>query len=165
MSFRTLKIFTLVITCLVFIISCGPEPEQAPIIIETSNSVRPFETTEWPIANCGSDQALQTEQRVDQPFTHEVNIVRSPDSEQNLQSLKQAVRDHYEISELVGIASQTVVANVPPGSIFTYQIEWSQTWREGNIEIGEIDDNPEATYEFLEALTGAVVEIETAPCS
>ena len=163
MLFHYLKFF--VIVCGVFVIGCGPEPEQAPIIIETSSSVRPFETTEWPIANCDSSDALQTEQRVDQPFTHEVIIERSPDSQQSLQSLKQAVRDHYEVSELVSVASQTVVANVPPGSIFTYQIEWSQTWREGNIEIGEVDDNPEAMYEFLEALTGAVVEVETAPCS
>ena len=74
------------------------------------------------------------------------------------------MREHYQVKSLGETASYTVNANVPSGSVFTYQVEWTEVWREGDIEIGEIDDNPEATYKFLESLTGGVIGIKTATC-
>ena len=148
----------------VLLSSCAPEPEQTPQIIERGNfQGRPF-ITELPIPNCDSDEALQTAQRIDQKYTHEVEILRAPNSKINPTELAKAVREHYQVKSLVEIASYTVNANVPPGSVFTYQVEWTEAWREGDIEIGEIDDNPEATYKFLESLTGGVVGIKTATC-
>jgi len=144
--------------------NCAPEPEQTPQIIERGNfQGRPF-ITELPIPNCDSEEALQTAQRIDQKYTHEVEILRAPNSKINPTELAKAVREHYQVKSLVEIASYTVNANVPSDSIFTYQVEWTEVWREGDIEIGEIDDNPEATYKFLESLTGGVVGIKTATC-
>ncbi len=149
---------------IILLSNCGPEPEQTPQIIERGNfQGKPF-ITELPIPNCDSDKELQTAQRIDQKYTHEVEILRAPNSKANPQELAKAVREHYQVKSLVEVASYTVNANVPPGSIFTYQIEWTEVWREGDIEIGEIDDNPEATYKFLESLTGGVVGIKTATC-
>ena len=169
------RIQTLVILVIggsVLLSSCALEPEQTPQIIERGNfQGKPF-ITELPIPNCDSDQELQTAQRVDQKYTHEVEILRAPNSKTNPTELAKVVREHYLCNPpdsqcnppLVEIASYTVQANVPVRSIFTYQVEWTEVWREGDIEIGEIDDNPEATYKFLEALTGGVVGIKTATC-
>jgi hypothetical protein len=144
--------------------ACGPAPEQTPQIIERGNfQGKPF-IQELPIPNCDSGKELQTAQRIDQKYTHEVEILRAPNSKANPQTLADAVREHYQVESLVEVASYTVNANVPPDSIFTYQVEWTEVWREGDIEIGEIDDNPEATYKFLESLTGGVVGINTATC-
>ena len=154
----------LAILLTVLLQGCGEEPDQTPIIIERGNrQARPF-VTELPIPNCGAETTLQTEQRVDQHYSHEVDILRAPNSSVNPQEMAEAVRDHYGVESLVEVASYTVVANVPPGYIFTYQVEWTELWREGDIEIGEIDDNPEATYEFLESLVGGVVGINTSTC-
>ena len=148
----------------VLLSGCPVEPEQTPQIIERGGfQGSPF-ITELPVPNCDSDTELQTAQRIDQKYSHEVDILRAPNSKTNPTELAKAVREHYQVESLVEIASYTVNANVPPGSIFTYQVEWTEVWREGDIEIGEIDDNPEATYKFLESLTGGVVGIKTAKC-
>jgi len=157
-----LTIFVIAVSTL--IPACAPEEPQTPILIERGNFQAHPIITELPVPNCDSEQAFQTEQRIDQKYTHEVDILRAPNSKVNPQELAQAVREHYQVGSLVEVASYTVVANVPPGSIFTYQVEWTELWREGDIEIGEIDDNPEATYKFLESLVGGVVGIETASC-
>jgi hypothetical protein len=147
-----------------------PEDQTAHIIERGSSQGRPF-TRELPFSNCSSEEHLQTTQPVDEKFEHKVEIVRAPNSKANPAELAKAVRRHYLCPEdercsppLVAIASYPVVANVPPGFVFTYVIEWTETWREGDIEIGEIDDNPEATFKFLESLTGGVVDIKTAAC-
>jgi hypothetical protein len=160
MSHRTHLIILIIVGSIV-ISSCGAEPEQTPTIIERGNyQGRPF-ITELPIQNCDSDSELQTQQRIDEKYTHEVEILRAPNSKANPQTLADAVREHYQVKSLVEVASYTVSANVPPGSIFTYQVEWTEVWREGDIEIGEIDDSPEATYKFLESLVGGVAGINT----
>jgi hypothetical protein len=146
------------------VLGCGVEPDQTPQIIEQGNfQGEPF-VTELPISNCDSEEELQTSQRIDQKYTHEVEIVPAPNAKVNREELAEAVREHYGVEQLVEVASYTVVANVPSGSIFTYEVEWTEVWREGNIEIGEIDDSPEATYKFLEALTGGVVGYKSAKC-
>jgi len=161
---RRITLVILVITVSILASNCGPEPEQTPQIIERGNfQGKPF-ITELPVPNCDSDKELQTAQRIDQKYTHEVEILRAPNSKTNPTELAKAVREHYQVESLVEVASYTVNANVPPGSIFTYQVEWTEVWREGDIEIGEIDDDPEATYKFLESLTGGVVAIKTATC-
>jgi len=144
--------------------SCTPEPKQTPQIIERGSfQARPF-IREVPFPNCGSDKELQTAQRIDEKYIHEVEILRAPNSKTNPAELAKAVREHYQVKSLGETASYTVNANVPSGSVFTYQVEWTEVWREGDIEIGEIDDNPEATYKFLESLTGGVIGIKTATC-
>jgi len=161
---RRITLVILVIAVSILGTTCGPEPEQTPQIIEQGNfQGKPF-ITELPVPNCDSDKELQTAQRIDQKYTHEVEIDRAPNSKADTQKLAQAVREHYQVESLVEVASYTVNANVPPGSIFTYQVEWTEVWREGDIEIGEIDDDPEATYKFLESLTGGVVGVKTATC-
>lgn len=156
--------FAALVGILFSVTSCGAEPEQTTTVIETGNSQGRPVITELPIENCSSDSDLVTAQRVDQKYSHEVEILRAPNSKANPEELKKAVREHYQVESLVDVASYTVNANVPPGSIFTYQIEWTEDWRLGDIEIGEIDSNPEATYRFLEALTGGVVDVQTATC-
>lgn len=161
---RMTKLVILLIVSGILVSNCTPEEPQTPTIIERGNFQAHPVITELPIPNCDSDEALQTEQRIDQKYTHEVDILPGPNSRVNPQELAQAVRDHYQVELLVEVASYTVVANVPSGSIFTYQVEWTELWRDGDIEIGEIDDNPEATYKFLESLVGGVVGIEASTC-
>ncbi len=157
-----LLVFLAIATILV---SCGSEPEQTANVLERGNfQGGPF-TSELPIANCDSEKELQTAQRIDQKYTHEVKIVSAPNAKVNETELAKTVREHYEVESLVEIASYAVNANVPSGYIYTYVVEWTELWREGDIEIGEIDDDPEATYEFLESLTGGVTSIKSAACS
>lgn len=148
-----------------FIVGCGAQPEQTPQIIEQGNfQGEPF-ISELPISNCNSEEPLQTSQRIDQKYTHEVEITPAPNAKVNRDELAKAVREHYEVTELVEVASYTVAANVPSGFIYTYQVEWTEVWRKGDIEIGEIDNSPEATYTFLEDLTGGVIGFTQAKCS
>ena len=158
-----LLVFTIVGS--VLLLSCAPEPKQTTQIIERGSfQGQPPRTSELPIPNCDSAAALQTAQLIDEKYTHEVDILTAPNSKTNPTALAKAVREYYQVESLVEVASYTVNANVPPGSIFTYEVEWTEVWRNGDIEIGEIDDNPEATYKFLEGLTGGVVGIKTAAC-
>jgi hypothetical protein len=164
MSRRVLVLVVLIVTG-ISASNCLPEPEQSPLIIERGSFEGSSFITELPISNCQSAEALQIDQRIDQKFAHDVEILRTPDSKISPTELAKAVREHYQVESLVEVASLTVNANVPAGSVFVYLLEWTELWREGEIEIGEIDDNPEATYQFLQSLAGGVVDIRTRSCA
>ena len=92
--FMSVLVFTSIVLSA---LGCGPEPEQTTNIIERGSfQGRPF-ITELPIANCDSNKALQTAQRIDQKYSHEVDILRAPNSKTNPTELARAVREHYQV--------------------------------------------------------------------
>ena len=45
-----------------------------------------------------------------------------------------------------------------------YALEWTETWREGSVEVGKPDGNPEATYRIKETILCEVVSVWEETC-
>lgn len=90
-------------------------------------------------------------------YSREITIVPNPGEKFDTNEARQKILDNYNLNE--GPAEQVCVipVEVPAGNIYEYDLEWSEVKREGIIEIGSPDGEPEGTYQFVQSMTCQVV--------
>ncbi|HID63828.1 MAG TPA: hypothetical protein EYP49_13985 [Anaerolineae bacterium] len=144
--------------------SCAPqEPDTVTVKEERVTQGPPIEEI-LPVNNCAGSVILQQDLLASKQYVHDVTVFPQRGKKINVGNIQAAVRDHYQVERLTESGICSVSANVPAGNFYVYQIEWTETFREGTVEVGQEDDDPEARYKFLESVACQLVGVETKRC-
>lgn len=144
--------------------ACGAqEPDTVTVKEERVTQGSPIEEI-LPINNCDGSVVLQQDLLATKQYVHDVTVFPQRGKKINVGNIQGAVRDHYQVERLTESGICSVSANVPAGTFYVYQIEWTETFREGTVEVGRDDEDPEARYKFLENVACQLVGVETKRC-
>ena len=67
------------------------------------------------------------------------------------------IRSFYRIPYGESDAVCVIPVNIPAGASYTYDLEWTEVWREGIFELGKPDGQGEGTYRFRQSMLCEVV--------
>lgn len=117
-----------------------------------------------PANNCQGATAMIIDLPASKQFTHEVKVFPQGGAKINVAAVRGAVRDYYQVDNLTSETVCSIPVNVPAGGYYVYELEWTENWREGTVEIGKVDSKPEARYRFRESMVCEVVGVQTQSC-
>jgi len=172
-------ILTLLTTSLILMgVACTPEdilpimtpaPTPTPVKIEVQEGqeTKGVPTQETLKANnCKGEAPMETVLPASRLYTRELEINPEPGVELVLGRVRTEIFDHHKVENPLDSLAATcsVPVSVPARSLYVYQIDWTPTWHEGTVEVGEPDGSPEATYRLLESLSCEVVGSQPEPC-
>ena len=144
--------------------ACGPqEPDTVIVKEERVTQGSPIEEI-LPVDNCPGSVPLQQDLLASKQYVHDVTVFPQSGKKINIGNIKETVRNHYQIERLTESSVCSVSANVPAGAFYVYKIEWTETFREGTVEVGRDDEDPEAHYKLLESIACQLVGVETKAC-
>ena len=149
---------------LLLAIACGSQEEDT-ITVKEERVTQGAPTEEvLPVNNCAGDRELHQDVLASKQYLHDVTVFPVGGKKINAGNIQAAVRDYYKVERVAESAICSVAVSVPAGTFYTYEIEWSETYREGVVEVGADDVDPEASYKFLENIACQLVGIETLAC-
>lgn len=145
----------LLVLALATLTSCGG---QEDVSIEDKREVQGDKVVESLRAdNAKGTSILSQELPAKKQYNRQIKIDPNPGVKLDTAAVREKILTKYNLKD--GNAEQVCVVpvEVPAGKIFEYDLEWSEVWREGTIETGSPDGNPEGYYRFLQSLTCQVV--------
>lgn len=116
--------------------------------------------------NCKGDEAMTMTLPAEKGYTHELFIDPRPGAKVNLGRTRNEIYDYYKIDRPMDQVKSvcSIPVSAPPHVYYVYELEWTETWREGSVEVGEPDGNPEAAYRIKETILCEVVGVNFEPC-
>lgn len=160
-----LAIGSLSIVILVFGTQCGAPPQDQVTIIDKKEVQGEAVVEELLANNCAGAAELIQDLRAMKQFSHDVQVVAYPGVSVNKQAVENEIRRTYKIAQEHGEQLCLVPVQVPPGTFYTYDLEWREVWREGVFELGNPDEKPEGDYRFKQNVICEVVgqSVKTCP--
>jgi len=140
---------------------CGGARDDQ-VTVADKKEVQGEGTTEaFRVDNKDGTEALVQELQAQRQYTHEVIITPKPGARLNNEQVRQEVFKLYNIPADKVTDNQVclIPVDVPPGQVYLYDIEWRDVWREGVIEVGEPNDEPEGDYRFKQGPLCQVVGV------
>jgi hypothetical protein len=145
---------------------CGSVQEQDRITIIENKQVQGEAVDKvMQVNNCeGSEEMVQEMQAVHQ-YTHEIQITPRSGVKVNRKAVEDEIRSYYRIPQEQSDAVCVIPVQIPAGAYYTYDLEWTEVWREGVFELDEPDGRDEGTYRFRQSMLCEVVgqQAETCP--
>lgn len=145
---------------------CGgaPPPDDTITVEDLKGSQGKTIEEILPANNCPGTTAMVVDLPASKQFTHEVNVFPQGGAKINVAAVQGAVRDYYQVEDLTSETVCSIPVNVPASAYYIYELEWTENWREGTVEIGKVDSKPEARYRFRESMVCEVVGLQTQSC-
>jgi len=118
------------------------------------------------VDNCKGESLLETVVPASRLYTHELLIMPEPELQPIVGRVRTAILNYYQVENPLDALTATcaVPAQVPPRTLYGYEVLWIPTWREGTVEAGTPDGKPDATYHLLESLACKVDGFQPLPC-
>jgi hypothetical protein len=89
-----------------------------------------------PVDNMNGTQDLSQDIAASRQFRHSISLNLNESAGLNRQEVEDRILETYEIPSDTGDQMCLIPADVPAGSSYAYNMEWTQVLREGNIEEG-----------------------------
>jgi hypothetical protein len=90
------------------------------------------------VDNSNSAEFLAQDLAVRREFRHRIDLRMNQSASLDRRDVEERVLATYDLPDAVGEKICIVLADVPPGAVYQYEIEWTQVLREGNIEEGNV---------------------------
>lgn len=90
------------------------------------------------VDNSQSDTDLSQDVAVRREFRHRIDLRLNQSSNLDRTEVEDRILATYDLADAAGEKVCIVLADVPPRTIYQYDIEWTQVLREGNIEEGNV---------------------------
>jgi len=89
-----------------------------------------------PIDNTNGTQDVSQDIAANRQFRHSIQLNLNDRAGLNRQEVEDRILEIYDLSSNSGEQMCLIPADVPVGSSYNYNLEWTQVLREGNIEEG-----------------------------
>lgn len=89
-----------------------------------------------PVDNMNGSQDLSQDIAANRQFRHSIQLNLNESAGLNRQEVEDRILDTYDLPNNSGEQMCLIPADVPAGSSYAYNLEWTQVLREGNIEEG-----------------------------
>lgn len=115
--------------------------------------------------NCNGTADMDREMQAVHQYTHVIQISPNPGVAVNRKAVEDEIRSYYRIPNDQSDAVCVVPVTIPAGAYYTYDLEWTEVWREGVFELDEPNGAEEGTYRFKQSMLCEVVgqQAETCP--
>lgn len=131
------KFLTLVILIVITLSACASGPREFIIVDEREvlGDVRTENTGN--VDNSTGSDYLYTDIAALREFRHSIDVNFTPAGEGiDRKSVEDRILNTYDLPDGSGEKVCLVPADVPPGNIYQYELEWTQIIREGRVEEG-----------------------------
>lgn len=129
-----------VLSLALIVAACGPSGPREFIVVDQREILGDvFTETTGDVNNEDGDEFLYQDLAVLREFRHSMDINFTPDGQSlNRADVEERILNTYDLPDRSGDKQCLIPADVPPGSIHRYDIEWTEVIREGNIEEGSV---------------------------
>lgn len=145
-------VFFLLTLTLLFLAACASGPREFIVVDEREELGDVFTETTGGVDNSNGEDFLYQDLAALREFRHRMDINLTPAGEGlDRQQIEERLLDTYDLPDRSGNKTCLVPADVPPGNVYAYEIEWTQIRREGRIEEGPTPGvgNIYGTYEIV----------------
>lgn len=158
-------ILGIVLALFLVLAACGGVQDQDRItIIERKQTQGEAVTKILQANNCdGKTEMKQDLQAVNQ-YNHDIEIKPNPGVSVNRKAVEDEIRSYYKLPQTQSDAVCVVPVQVPAGGYYTFELEWTEIYREGDFELQQPDDKPEGTYRFRQSMLCEVVGQQAQTC-
>lgn len=141
--------------------ACGGAQDDQVTVADKKEVQGTTVTESFRVDNKTGTEPLKQDMRAQKQYTHETVITPNPGVKMNNQQARQEIFKLYNVSEDKTTEDQVCVipVEVPAGQVYLYDVEWREVWRDGIIELGQPDDQPEGTYRFKQGPLCQVVGV------
>lgn len=150
-----------VVTSSILMGGCGGKTEDQVTVVDKNEVQGKAITESFRVDNKTGTASLKQDMSARKQYTHETVITPNPGVKMSNQQVRQEIFKLYNISDDEQAEDQVCVipVDVPAGQIYLYDVEWSEAWREGTVELGEPDNKSEGTYRFKQGPLCQVVGV------
>jgi hypothetical protein len=130
----------LILSCIILLIlfACAPTQQEFSIVDQRELLGEVFKEQTGNVSNATGTTDLSQDISLRREFRHRIDVRLNQGSRLDRQSVEQRILETYDLPDQVGEKNCTILADVPAGSTYQYEIEWTQVLREGNIEEGSV---------------------------
>jgi len=161
-------ILFLALSLLLGAVGCAQSPPQEELIEVNDEKGTQGEIEEVTLHanNCKGDEPMNMVLPAEKGYTHELFIDARPGAKINLGRTRNEIYDYYKIEKPMDQAKSvcSIPVSAPAHTYYVYELEWTETWREGGVEVGQPDGSAEATYRIKETILCEVVGVSFEPC-
>lgn len=115
-----------------------------------------------PVDNTQGQSDLSQDIAANRQFRYTIDLRMNDDSGLNRQDVEERILETYDLVGNSGSKMCLIPADVPAGSSYAYNLEWTQILREGNIEEGSAPGQGSilGTYRIIVDLQCQVVGVQ-----
>jgi hypothetical protein len=119
--------------------ACAAGPTEFMVVDERELLGEVFTENTGNVDNSSGSEYLYQDLAVLREFRHRMDITFTPSGQSlNRQDVEERILDTYDLVDGSGDQTCLVPADVPPGNIYQFELEWTQIIREGRIEEGSV---------------------------
>jgi hypothetical protein len=154
------------ITLLVFVFTAcaGPQDQDQITIVEKRQLHGEAITKTLHANNCDGTEDMKQDLTAVHQYLHEIEITPNPGATINRNAVESEVRNYYHVPQNESDAVCIVPVQIPKGAFYSYDLEWTEVWREGIFEQGKPDGQGEGVYRFRQSLLCEVVAQNAETC-
>jgi len=158
-------VLAFVLAVFLFVAACGGVQEKDRItIIERKQTQGESIQKVLQANNCDGKEEMDQELQAINQYNHDVEITPNPGVSVNRKAVDDEIRSYYKIPQTQSDGVCVIPVKVPAGAYYTFDLEWTEVWREGDFELQDPDNKPEGTYRFRQSMLCEVVGQQAQTC-
>lgn len=149
----------------IFLIGCiAPEPADQISVIDQKEVKGDSVVKTLQVNNCSGKQELKQDLQSVNQYTHDIQVTPDPGVSVNVEAVNHEIRVYYNLPPDPSDAVCVIPVQVPAGVFLSFDVEWTEVWREGIFEQGKPDGQREGIYRVRESMLCEVVSQSTQAC-
>jgi hypothetical protein len=155
------KLLTLLLgTLVVILVACAAAAQEFIVVDQRERLGEVFTEVTSNVDNSAGTDVMIIDVNARREFRHTIDLRLNQNANLDRSEVEERILAQYDLPDASGEKICSIPADVPAGSVYAYEIEWTQVLREGNVEEGSSPGgNLLGTYNIIVDLQCQVIGV------